>query len=83
MGGAVDESAVLEAVRRNVLAVVPDLDPELITPDRSLADLGCNSIDRADVAAMTVDDLGITVPVAEFGGVADIGDLVRLLVRHC
>jgi polyketide biosynthesis acyl carrier protein len=72
----------LEAVRRNLCTVIPDLDPAAVTPDRGLADLGCNSIDRADVVTMTMADLGIEVPVMEFAGVTDVGSLVALFHRY-
>ena len=73
---------VLTAIRRSVLEVLPDLDPELVTEDRSLSELGANSIDRADVVTMTMEDLGVSVPVGEFQEVHDIGSLARLLRRH-
>ena len=38
--------------------------------------------DRVDVVTMTMDDLGVTVPVVEFREVHDIGTLARLLRRH-
>lgn len=73
---------VLTAIRGSVLEVLPDVDPELITEDRSLSDLGANSIDRADVVTMTMESLGIRVPVGEFQEVHDIGSLAQLLRRH-
>lgn len=73
---------VLAAVRRSVLVVLPDLDPALVRLQRSLAELGCNSIDRADVVTMAMEDLDVDVPVNELAGVHDIGTLVELLRRH-
>jgi polyketide biosynthesis acyl carrier protein len=78
--GAADP--VLAAIRRSVLVVLPDLDPELVVPGRSLTDLGCNSVDRADVVAMTMEDLDVSVPVAEFAEVRDIGTLAEVYRRH-
>lgn len=76
------EDAVLAAVRRSVLAVLPDLDPALVGPGRSLADLGCNSIDRADVVTMAMEDLDVQVPVGELAGLRDVGALLDVLRRH-
>lgn len=73
---------VLAAIRRSVLDIFPDLDPDLVTEDRSLVDLGCNSVDRVDVVAMTMQDLGISVAATDFRDVRDIGALVTLLRRH-
>ncbi|MFD4987456.1 phosphopantetheine-binding protein [Streptomyces sp. NPDC058374] len=81
-GRLTEQSPLFETIRRNVLVVVPDLDPAAITLDRSLSELGCNSIDRADVVTMTMEDLGIQVPVTEFHQVHDLRTLVELLDRY-
>lgn len=72
----------MAALRRRVLEVLPDLDPAQVTDGSSLKELGANSVDRADVVTMTMDDLGISVPVREFHDVRDIGSLARLLRGH-
>jgi polyketide biosynthesis acyl carrier protein len=76
------EDTVMAAIRRSVLEVLPELDAELVDETRSLSELGANSIDRADVVTMTMDDLGISVPVGEFQDVRDIATLARLLRKH-
>ncbi|WP_059006296.1 phosphopantetheine-binding protein [Streptomyces specialis] len=73
---------IFAAVRRNVGEVMDDVDPAAVTLDRSLADLGCNSIDRAEVVTLTMADLGITVPVMDFQDARDLRALVALLARH-
>ncbi|WP_093803772.1 phosphopantetheine-binding protein [Streptomyces sp. Wb2n-11] len=74
--------AVLTAIRSSVLVVLPDIEPERVTEEVSLTDLGANSIDRVDVVTMTMDTLGISLSVTEFTDVHDIGSLARLLRRH-
>jgi polyketide biosynthesis acyl carrier protein len=76
------EDAVMAAIRRSVLDIFPDLDPALVTEDRSLQELGCNSVDRVDVVAMTMEDLGVSVAASDFRGVRNIGALATLLRRH-
>ncbi|CAM5282920.1 polyketide biosynthesis acyl-carrier-protein AcpK [Streptomyces gougerotii] len=73
---------VLEIVRSNIVTVVPEIDPAEVRREVSMADLGCNSIDRAEVVALTLEQLGVAVPVAEFQGIPDIGSLVDLLRKH-
>ncbi len=77
-----NEDRVFDAVRRSVASVVPELKPESISIEDALADLGCTSVDRADVVTLTMEDLGITVPVREFEGVRNIRALVNVLARH-
>ncbi|MEU9704936.1 phosphopantetheine-binding protein [Streptomyces sp. NPDC047981] len=76
------DDAVLTAIRGSVLVVLPEVDPERVTEDVSLTDLGANSIDRVDVVTMTMDALGISLSVTDFADVSDIGSLARLLRRH-
>ncbi|MEU8324783.1 phosphopantetheine-binding protein [Nonomuraea sp. NPDC048881] len=73
---------IFETVKQNVLRVLPDLRPGDVTTEGTLTDLGANSVDRADVVTMSMEDLGLTVPVSEFQEVHDIRSLVDLLARH-
>ena len=74
--------AVFAVVRENIVRVMPDLDLAQISLDVTLAELGCNSIDRANVVVVTMECLRIKVPVSEFRDVENIRSLVRLLQRH-
>ncbi len=74
-----NEEAVLSVVKRNLALVMPDLDPEEISLDQRLADLGCNSIDRADIVTMAMEEIRVTIPVPEFRRVSNIRTLVELL----
>ncbi|RCG27068.1 phosphopantetheine-binding protein [Sphaerisporangium album] len=77
-----NEDVIFETVKRNVLEVLPDLEPDRVTMTGTLTDLGANSVDRADVVTMTMEDLGLVVPIAEFRDVHDIASLVDLLKRQ-
>lgn len=77
-----ERDSVFAAIKRNVLTVVPELHPGDIVPERTLAELGCDSIDRADIVSMTMTDLAVTVPVHEFRQGQPIGSLVEMLCRH-
>lgn len=76
------DDKIFAAIKRNVLTVMPDLAPADIVPDRTLAELGCDSIDRADIVSMTMTDLSATVPVHEFRQGQPISNIVELLRRH-
>ncbi|PJN02170.1 phosphopantetheine-binding protein [Streptomyces sp. CB01201] len=72
----------MATLRQNTAEVVPELDLALFTPDRTLSELGCNSIDRADIVTMTMEALGIVVPVHEFHQGLDIGTLVEIMRKQ-
>lgn len=70
---------VLDAIRRSIIEVLPEIGSDEVRPDRSLTDLGCNSVDRAEVVSLAMEELGVEVPVAAFADVTDIGGLAELL----
>lgn len=66
-------------LHRNILAVLPDLDPAEIRPGRNLADLDANSLDRIEILSRTLEDLGLEVDPLELRETADLGELSALL----
>lgn len=77
-----DPQEIFTLIRANLVEVLGDVDATAVTMDRSLAELGCNSVDRAEVATMTMADMGIRVPVMEFQDATSIESLVGLFARH-
>jgi polyketide biosynthesis acyl carrier protein len=77
-----EEHEIFEAIRRNVLAVMPELDGHAIARNGTLSDLGLNSIDRAEVITLTIEALGIDVPVHAFHRGDTIETLVDTMRRH-
>ncbi|MBM7494178.1 polyketide biosynthesis acyl carrier protein [Micromonospora luteifusca] len=73
---------LLEVIGEAVHAVVPEVDPADVTADRTLAELGCNSVDRAEVMVAVMGDLGITVHPSEFSRDLSIRSLIALLRKY-
>ncbi|NOK09812.1 phosphopantetheine-binding protein [Corallococcus exercitus] len=73
---------LFQVISENILKVLPDVDAQLITPERQLRDLGANSIDRMEIVMGTMEDLGINVPVTELSQAKDIGSLLGIFQRH-
>jgi polyketide biosynthesis acyl carrier protein len=82
MAGTLTAQDVFEVVRRATLEVLPDICAADVTIDGALTDLGANSIDRADIVTLALEELDITVPVREFQAARDIRSLVDVLRRH-
>jgi len=77
-----EESMIFASIKRNVALVVPEIDPDAISMEQSLYDLGCNSIDRAEVVTLTMHELRIAVPATEFRQGDTIARLVTVMARH-
>jgi len=73
---------VAEVVLGLVREILPDAPPELVAPERSMAELGATSIDRVEVATLAMESLGLKVPNSELASVSSIGDLIDVLHRH-
>jgi polyketide biosynthesis acyl carrier protein len=79
---SLDRQAIFDVVKANTLRVLPDLLPDEVTMDKSLTDLGANSIDRVEVALYSIEDLNLKVPTAQLRAIGDLRALVDLLYRY-
>jgi polyketide biosynthesis acyl carrier protein len=77
-----DDDQIFQLVRKNLCLVVAEVDPSQVHPDTAMADLGCNSLDRTEVVAMTMEDLDVDVPAMAFRDVENISGLVAVLRRY-
>jgi polyketide biosynthesis acyl carrier protein len=72
---------VFKVVIQKIAEILPEVSPEQITMQHSLHDIGANSIDRADIIMNTVAEIDVDIPMLEFGGAKNIGDIVELIHR--
>jgi polyketide biosynthesis acyl carrier protein len=72
-------SEIFELVRRNLLGVLPELDPASVDEEKSMKDLGANSIDRADVVIQTMEQLGVKLQISELAEAKNLRGLVDIL----
>ncbi len=70
---------VFQVITRIVIEVLPNLSGTTFKPTDVLEDLGANSLDRADIVVMTLQELGLTIPLTEVFGPNNIGELAELL----
>lgn len=75
------KTQILELIAQHTRAVVAGLDAhEFVASDR-LADLGANSVDRAEIAMLVQESLGLSVPRVDLFGPTNIGELADLFLR--
>lgn len=72
---------ILGLIARHTREVVPGLDGYQFEPSDRLADLGANSVDRAEIAMLVQESLGLSVPRVELFGPKNIGELADLFLR--
>jgi polyketide biosynthesis acyl carrier protein len=77
-----DKHDIFAVVRRHTLEILPDLQPGDVTIDKSLTELGANSVDRVEILMYAQEELGLKIPTAELQGLHNLQGLVDLLHRH-
>ncbi len=72
---------MLELIGTHTREVLPGLDAHRFTGSDRLADLGANSVDRAEIAMLVQEALALSVPRVELFGPKNIGELADLFLR--
>ena len=73
---------VFSVVKNVISEVLPDVSPEQITITKNLKELGANSIDRMEVITMSMENLGLKLPLMSFAQVSNIEGLVEVLTGN-
>ena len=75
------QTEILSLIAKHTREILPDLDAHPFVASDRLVDLGANSIDRAEIAMMVQESLGLSVARVELFGPKNIGELADLFVR--
>jgi polyketide biosynthesis acyl carrier protein len=74
------KTELLDLIARHTRDIVPGLDAHPFVASDRLVDLGANSIDRAEIAMLVQESLGLSVPRVEMFGPKNIGELADLFL---
>ncbi len=72
------ESTAL-VVRETISAILPNLPAHAVPGNKSLKDIGADSVDRVEILLMLMDRLGIREPLSTFSNIPTIDDLIDYL----
>lgn len=70
---------IFEVVVRNTREVLPELEGYTFQPTDQLANLGANSVDRAEIVMIIIEELDLKIPLVELSTAKNIGELVEVL----
>jgi polyketide biosynthesis acyl carrier protein len=73
---------VYEVVKTVIMEVLPSVKSEQISIEKNLKELGANSIDRMEVVTMSMEELGLKIPLMSFAQVSNIEGLVDVLTEN-
>jgi len=71
---------VLAVVMENMIDIL-EVDRDLIDPQKSMVDLGANSLDIVEVVSCSMRELRVKVPRSELSKLTNVNGLVDLLVE--
>lgn len=74
-----NKQEVFEVVVRTTREVLPDLEEHNFTFNDRLVDLGADSVDRAEIISIVLEDLSLSIPRVELTSVKNIGELTEAL----
>jgi polyketide biosynthesis acyl carrier protein len=77
-----EKEHVYEVVKKVIMEVLPDLNPEMISIEKELKNLGANSVDRMEVVTKSMEELGLKIPLMSFAQVSNIEGLVEVLTEN-
>lgn len=75
------KTKLLDLIARHTREVLPGLDAHQFAASDQLAALGANSVDRAEIAMLVQESLGLSVSRVELFGPKNIGELADLFLQ--
>jgi polyketide biosynthesis acyl carrier protein len=76
------QEKIFEVVRSTVLDVLVDFDQNMIDINKSLKDLGANSVDRIEIINSSIERLNVRLPLIAFKDVKNIKELVDVIYEN-
>jgi polyketide biosynthesis acyl carrier protein len=74
-------TGLLELIGERTREILPGLDEHQFVESDRLVDLGANSMDRAEIAMLVQESLGLSVARIELFGPRNIGELADLFLQ--
>lgn len=72
---------LLEIIAQHTRDIIPNLNEHTFVESDRLADLGANSVDRAEIAMLVQESLSLSIPRVELFGPKNIGELADLFLK--
>lgn len=72
---------LLDLIAQHTREILPGLDGHQFVASDRLVDLGANSVDRAEIAMLVQESLGLSVSRVELFGPKNIGELADLFLK--
>lgn len=79
---AMTHDSMLGVLIEQIELVAPHVDLALVSTGQTLSQLGCNSIDRAEIVSLTMQALDVDIPLHLLHSKLTIADLLGIFDEH-
>lgn len=76
-----NKEQIFNRIKKYTCEIAPELEEVPISQTDSLKNLGIDSVNRAEVLMMVMEDLSLNIPRIELAGAKNIGELADLFVE--
>lgn len=73
---------IFKVITESTVEIIPELEGTDFKMTDRLADLGCNSIDRADIVSLTLESLDLRIPRVVLGKANNMGELAEVIYEE-
>nr|WP_297933275.1 acyl carrier protein [uncultured Lachnoclostridium sp.] len=73
---------IFKVITESTVEIIPELEGTDFKMTDRLVDLGCNSIDRADIVSLTLESLDLRIPRVVLGKANNMGELAEVIYEE-
>lgn len=76
-----NKEEVFNIIKEAIGYVIPEIDVNKVTLDDSLKAIGANSIDRAEILSIILEDSNVHIPMISFNEAKNINDIAEIIIN--
>ncbi|NEO53137.1 MAG: acyl carrier protein [Okeania sp. SIO3B5] len=76
-----NKEQIFNIIKRYTCEIAPELEKVPIAPTDSLKNLGIDSVNRAEIIMMVMEELSLNIPRIELAGSKNIGELADIFAE--
>lgn len=75
------KEGIFNIVKEAIEFVVPEVDTKSLSAEESLKEIGANSIDRAEIISIAIDNSNVRIPMVSFKDAKNIAEIVDVIFK--
>lgn len=79
---SISKEEIFKIITQHTCEVIPELEGHEFKYEDRLAELGANSVDRAEISMAAMETLKVRIPRVALAGVKNMGELAEVLYEE-